>query len=192
LAELAFQGLLPAIRDKYTAQEFESLGHIIQRVSAHESRSQDSRGGRYQRKVAYMGSAETDSEEGNEIGVAEWTRNKKPVLCPWIKDNTKKYNFEINKADKIFDFLLREKLILLSPNHNIPSADELQNKKYCKWHNSNCHSTNECKFFHQQIQSAIKQGRIQLEKSKKLMKIDQHPFPTANVNMVELGGRTKC
>jgi hypothetical protein len=47
-----------------------------------------------------------------------------------------KYNFDINKADQIFTFLLREKQIQLSPNHNIMSADELKNKKYYKWHNS--------------------------------------------------------
>jgi hypothetical protein len=35
---------------------------------------------------------------------------------------------------------------------------------------------------------AIEQGRIQLEESKKPMKIDQHPFPEANVNMVEVAG----
>jgi hypothetical protein len=74
--ELAFQGLLLAIKDRYSAQEFESLGHIIRRVSAHESRYQDSRGGQYQMKVACMGSLESDSEEDNEIGLAEWTRNK--------------------------------------------------------------------------------------------------------------------
>jgi hypothetical protein len=62
-----------------------------------------------------------------------------------------KYSFDINKADQIFDFLLREKQIQLSPNHNIPSDDELKNKKYCKLHNSNSHSTNECKVFRQQI-----------------------------------------
>jgi hypothetical protein len=39
---------------------------------------------------------------------------------------------------------------------------------------------------------AIEHGRIQIEESKKPMKIDQHPFPSTNVNMVELGeGKTK-
>jgi hypothetical protein len=102
-----------------------------------------------------------------------------------------KYSFDINKADQIFDFLLKEKQIQLFSNHNIPLADELKNKKYCKWHNSNSHRTNECKVFGQQIQSAIEQGRIQLEENKKPMKIDQHQFPTTNVNMVELAGKTK-
>jgi hypothetical protein len=192
LAELAFQGLLPAIKDKYSAQEFESLGHIIQRVSAHESRYQDSRGGWYQKKVARVGSVEFDSEEDNEVGLAEWTRNKKLDFYPWVKIDIEKYSFNINKVDQIFDFFLMEKKIHLCPNHNIPLAVELKNKKYCKWHNSNSHSTNECKVFHQQIQSAIEQERIQIKKSKKPMKIDQHPFPTSNVNMVELkGGKIK-
>jgi len=33
LADLAFQGLLPHIRDKYASQEFESLSHLVQRIS---------------------------------------------------------------------------------------------------------------------------------------------------------------
>ena len=32
LADLAFQGLLPHIRDKYASQEFESLSHLVQRI----------------------------------------------------------------------------------------------------------------------------------------------------------------
>jgi hypothetical protein len=139
-----------------------------------------------------VGSSDSDSDKEGEIGLAEWTRNKKPIPCPWVKDNIEKYSFDVNKADHILDFLLREKQIQLSPNHNIPSADELKNKKYCKWHNSNSHRTNECKVFRQQIQLAVEQGRIQIEDSKKLMKIDQHPFPAIGVNMIELGkGKAK-
>jgi len=33
LADLAFQGLLPHIRDNYASQEFESLSHLVQRIS---------------------------------------------------------------------------------------------------------------------------------------------------------------
>jgi len=33
LANLAFQGLLPHIRDKYASQDFESLSHLVQRIS---------------------------------------------------------------------------------------------------------------------------------------------------------------
>jgi hypothetical protein len=37
----------------------------------------------------------------------------------------------------------------------IPSTEELNRMKYCKWHNAMSHDTNDCKIFRQQIQSAI-------------------------------------
>jgi hypothetical protein len=57
----------------------------------------------------------------------------------------------------------------------IPSVEELKKIKYCKWHNATSHSTNECKVFRQQLQSAIEFGRIKFDGSKtqKPMKIDQ-------------------
>jgi hypothetical protein len=72
----------------------------------------------------------------------------------------------------------------------IPSVEELKKIKYCKWHNATSHSTNECKVFRQQLQSAIEYGRIKFDNSKvqKPMKIDQHPFPT---NMLDAKGKTK-
>jgi len=39
LADLAFQGLLPHIRDKYASQEFESLSHLVQRISDQDIKS---------------------------------------------------------------------------------------------------------------------------------------------------------
>jgi hypothetical protein len=54
----------------------------------------------------------------------------------------------------------------LSPNHVIPSAEELKKILYCKWHNATSHSTNECKVFRQQLQSAIESGRIKFGNSK--------------------------
>ena len=38
LAELALQGMSPLIKDKFDGQKFESLAHLIQRVSAFESK----------------------------------------------------------------------------------------------------------------------------------------------------------
>ena len=53
------------------------------------------------------------------------------MSCPWVKANTERYNFNVNKADQIFGFLLKEKQIQLSSNHYIPLVEELKNKKYC-------------------------------------------------------------
>ena len=111
------------------------------------------------------------------------------VLPFWHKE-LEKFAFDITKADRIFDFLLQEGQMKLSPNHVIPSAKELKKMKYCKWHNATSHGRNECKVFRQQLQSVIESGRIKFDNSKtqKPMKIDQHPFPT---NMLDAKGKTK-
>lgn len=108
---------------------------------------------------------------------------KKSTTCQWAKKGGKdeKFDFDINKTDKIFDLLLREKQIQLPVGHVLPSAEEIKKRRYCKWHNTYSHHTNECKIFIQQIQSAIEQGRIKFDEAKKPMKIEGHPFP---VNMV--------
>lgn len=105
------------------------------------------------------------------------------VTCQWVKDSGKEetFDFDITKADKIFDLLLREKQIHLPAGHMIPSAIELGKRKYCKWHSTGSYSTNECKVFGQQIQSAIEQRRIKFDDPKKSMEINGNPFP---VNMV--------
>jgi len=132
----------------------------------------------------------SDSDEESVIGLAKWVKNKKLMFCPFGHKEPEKFASDITKADRIFDFLLQEGQIKLSPNHVIPSAEELKKIKYCKWHNAMSHSTNECKVFKQQLQSAIESGRIKFDNSKaqKLMKIDQHPFPT---KMLDAKGKTK-
>jgi len=112
------------------------------------------------------------------------------MSCPFRHKEPEKFAFDITKADRIFDFLLQEGQIKLSPNHVIPSAEELKKMKYYKWHNATSHGTNECKVFRQQLQSAIESGRIKFDNSKaqKPMKIDQHPFLT---NMLDAKGKTK-
>jgi len=71
--------------------------------------------------------------------------------------------------------------IKLTGNQRIPSAKVLKKKRYCKYHNSTIHNTNDCKVFRDIIQQAINKGRIGLEKPKGGMGIEGHPYPT---NMV--------
>lgn len=78
-----------------------------------------------------------------KVGVVEWTKNKNPVSCPFGKKDTKKYGFDVNKADRIFDLLLQEGHITLPSNHCFPSVEELKKRKYCKWHDAMSHNTNE-------------------------------------------------
>src|SRR5688572_10744121 len=184
LADIAFQGLLPHIKEKYASQEFESLSQIVHRLSGQEVRFLDPRRN-FQKKVAYL--EEVETEEDTEIGLAEWVKGKKPISYPFGKKEPEAFGFDTSKADKIFDLLLQEGPIKLSPYHMIPSAEQLKKMKYCKWYSATSYDTNECKIFRQQIQSAIEEGRLKFEVPTKLvkpMKIDQHPFPT---NMVDVG-----
>jgi len=104
----------------------------------------------WNKKVSFVDeAASSDSDEEPVIVLAEWVKNKKPMSCPIGHKEPEKFAFDITKVDRIFDFLLQEGQIKLSPNHVIPSAEELKKMKYCKWHNATSHSTNECKVFRQ-------------------------------------------
>uniref|UniRef100_J3M525 Uncharacterized protein n=1 Tax=Oryza brachyantha TaxID=4533 RepID=J3M525_ORYBR len=144
---------------------------------------------KFHRNIAYFAKTLSDSDqEDAEIGLVEWTKNKKPMTCPWVKGgkNEEKFDFDINKADKIFDLLLQEKHKQLPPGHVIPSVEE----RYCKWLNSVSRARqNESYIFRHQDQSAIEQGRIKFEEAKKLMEIDGHPFL---VNMIVDYTKRKC
>ncbi|KAM2227911.1 hypothetical protein ACFXTI_014670 [Malus domestica] len=86
-------------------------------------------------------------------------------------------------ANAIFDQLLSAKIIKLRFGHTIPKADELKGKIYCKYHNSNKHTTNNCVVFRDNIQSWIDNGKLRFPEKK--MSIDTDLFPTATVNMVD-------
>ena len=147
LADLAFQGLLPHIRDKYASQEFKSLSHLVQRISDQDIKPFEPKRA-WNKKVSFVDEAtSSDSDEEPVIGLAEWVKNKKPMSCPFGQKEPEKFAFDTAKADRIFDFLLQEGQIKLSPNHVIPSAEELKRMRYCKWHNATSHDTNECKVF---------------------------------------------
>ena len=62
------------------------------------------------------------------------------------EEEKKEFNFDITKADKIFDYLLEKGQIKLTGNHRIPSAEEHKKMRYCKYHNSNTHTQMIAKF----------------------------------------------
>ena len=86
LAEVAFNGLLPHIKDKYATQEFESISQIASRMTG-EAQSYESKKP-FQKKINYVEySANDESEEEQEtVASVEWIQNsKKPVTCPFGK-----------------------------------------------------------------------------------------------------------
>ncbi|KAK1604236.1 hypothetical protein QYE76_027909 [Lolium multiflorum] len=157
---------------------------MVQKLSAYEQRHPDVYQDKFKRAVVLV---EADEDEGaagdQEVAVAEWTRGASPVSCKWVKPQgpPKGFDFDVTKAEQIFDLLLKEKQLKLPEGHKIPTVQELNGKPYCKWHNTFTHATNDCRVWRQQVQMAIEQGRLIF--SQYAMKVDTHPFPA--VNMVE-------
>ncbi|KAK1678627.1 hypothetical protein QYE76_039475 [Lolium multiflorum] len=122
--------------------------------------------------------------------MGEWTRGASPVSCKWVKPQgpPRGFDFDVTKAEQIFDLLLKEKQLKVPEGHKIPTGQELNGKPYCKWHNTFTHATNDCRVWRQQIQMAIEQGRLIF--SQYAMKVDTHPFPA--VNMVECTYPGRC
>ena len=76
----------------------------------------------------------SDSGGEQEVAVAEWTRGANPVPCKWVRHKglVKGFDFDVAKAEHIFDLLLKEKQLKLLENHKLPTAQELQGRLYCK------------------------------------------------------------
>ncbi|KAK1670583.1 hypothetical protein QYE76_058742 [Lolium multiflorum] len=75
--------------------------------------------------------------------VAEWARAASPVSCKWVKPQgpPKGFDFDVTKAEQIFDLLLNEKQLKVPEGHKIPTVQELNG--HAKWHNTFTHATND-------------------------------------------------
>ena len=122
LAEVAFQGLLPHIKEKYASQEFYSISQMANRMTE-EARPYEQKRSNFQKKVNFIYCSDSSNSDNDQmVGSAEWVQNnKKPISCPFGNKEPEKYGFDITKADKIFDLLLLEGQIKLKPYHTIPT-----------------------------------------------------------------------
>ncbi|KAK1694400.1 hypothetical protein QYE76_011097 [Lolium multiflorum] len=157
--ELAVVGLASSIKDVASQADYPSLAHMGQKLSVYEQRHPDVYQDKFKRAVVLV---EADEDEG-------------------LREIKRGFDFDVTKAEQIFDLLLKEKQLKVPEGHKIPTAQELNGKPYCKWHNTFTHATNDCRVWRQQVQMAIEQGRLIF--SQYAMKVDTHPFPA--VNMVE-------
>jgi hypothetical protein len=159
LADLAFAGLTPYLRDKLDGQKFSNTNQLLQHVLPYEnhaksSRFRDSANKDKEKHHVNFVDVEANDQVGNEICVAEWVEKPrdKPISCSFLKPNggrreEMRYTFDVSKCDCLFDLLLWGGVIRLSEGHVIPSVDILVKKTYCKWHDSYTHTTNECNYF---------------------------------------------
>jgi hypothetical protein len=128
-------------------------------------------------------------EDDEEIAAAEIVWGKDPVTVNqrWIKQAKVTYDFDVTKADKLFEFLVKEGRIKLPEGHSMLRPEGVKDKKYCGFHDGNSHSINECRVFIARIQKAIQEGHLKFDNK---MKLDGNPFPQNmigfSVNMVNI------
>ncbi|KAK1632240.1 hypothetical protein QYE76_006555 [Lolium multiflorum] len=143
--ELAVAGLATQLKDMASQADYPSLAHMVQKLSAYEQRHPDLYQDKFKRAVVLVDAEEDEVPAGDqEVAVAEWTRGGTPVSCKWVKPPgpPRGFDFDVTKTEQIFDLLLKEKQLKIPEGLKFPTAQELNGKPYCKWHNSLSHATN--------------------------------------------------
>jgi hypothetical protein len=135
-----------------------------------------------------------DFDDDEEVAAAEIMWGKEPLTVNqrWIKQTKGTYDFDVTKADKLFEFLVKEGRIKLPEGHSMLRLDGVKEKRYCDFHDRNSHSINDCRVFRMRIQKAIQEGHLKFDHK---MKLDDHPFPQNmvgfSVNMVTIEEKGK-
>jgi hypothetical protein len=197
LADMVIAGMLPAVREKLFGMEFDNLGQLSQKLTLMSNQAygfkKDTRFAKHNdiadiynqfRERAYqMG----DSDDDEEVAATEIMWGKEPLTMNQrrIKQTKGTYEFNITKADKLFEFLVKEGRIKLPEGHSMLRPDGVKEKHYCGFHDRNSHSINDCRVFRMRIQKAILERHLKFDNK---MKLDGHPFPQNmigfSVNMV--------
>jgi hypothetical protein len=124
LADLAYSGLSPHLKEKLECHVFFDVSQVLQRALDCESwakesrcfpRSSDKLKNEHHINMVEYSSESSDDEEAN-MCVAEWNwwSKSKPFVCSSLKPTSKswqdemRYTFDIAKCDRIFDYLLQE------------------------------------------------------------------------------------
>jgi hypothetical protein len=186
LADMAVAGMLPVVREKLFGMEFDNLGQLSQKLSLMSNQAygfkKDARFGK-QHDVAdiynqFLEKADQmeDSDDDQDVAAAEIMWGKEPLTMNqrWVRQTKGTYDFDITKADKLFELLVKEGRIKLPEGHSMLQPDGVKEKRYCGFHDRNSHSINDCRVFRMRIQKPIQEGHLKFDNK---MKLDGHPFP---------------
>jgi hypothetical protein len=84
--ELASLGLAKPIKNMGFQLEFNSLAHLVQKLTSYEQHHPDIDQDKFKRQITLIDiEGAEDSGEEQEVAVAEWTRGSNPVSCKWVK-----------------------------------------------------------------------------------------------------------
>jgi hypothetical protein len=102
--ELASLGLLKPIKDLAFQLEFNSLAHLVQKLTTYEQRHLELYQDRFKRQVTLIDTEHAeDSGDDQEVAVAEWTREANPMSCKWVKQQepAKGFDFNMSKVEYV-------------------------------------------------------------------------------------------
>jgi hypothetical protein len=105
--------------------EFNSLAHLVQKLTTYEQHHPELYQDRFKRQVTLINTEDVEeSGDGQEVVVVEWTRGANPVSCKWVKQQgpAKGFNFDVSKVEQIFDLLLKKKQLRLPKGCKPPTA----------------------------------------------------------------------
>jgi hypothetical protein len=206
LAVMAVAGMLLAIREKLFGMEFDNLGQLSQRLSLMSNQTyrfkKDSRFAKHNdiadiyNQFLERADQVEEFDDDEEVSVAEIMWGKEPLTMNqrWIKQAKSTYDFDVTKADNLFEFFLKEGRIKLLEGHSMLRPDVVKEKRYCGFHDRNSHSINDCRVFRMRIQKAIQEGHLKFDNK---MKLDGNPFPqnmvgfSVNIVTAEEKGKVK-
>jgi hypothetical protein len=96
---LATLGLAKPIKDMGFQLEFNSLAHLVQKLTSYEQRHPDIYQDKFKRQITLVDIEDTeDFGEEQKVVVAKWTRGANLVSCKWVKQQGPAKGFDFNES----------------------------------------------------------------------------------------------
>jgi hypothetical protein len=125
LANLAYSGLTPHLKEKLVSHVFFDVSQVLQRALDCKSRAKESRSFPMSSEktrnechvnaIEYRSKSSDDEEADMCVDESSWGSKSKPFVCSSLKPASKSrqdemcYTFDVTNCDRIFDYLLQEK-----------------------------------------------------------------------------------
>ena len=83
---MASLGLAKPIKDMGFQLEFNSLAHLVQKLTSYEQRHLEIYQDKFKHQITLVDTEDAEDSGGvQEVAVAEWTRGANPMSCKWVK-----------------------------------------------------------------------------------------------------------
>jgi hypothetical protein len=83
---LASLGLAKPIKDMGFQLEFNSLAHLVQKLTSYEQCHPNIYQDKFKCQITFVDTEDAgDSREEQEVAAAEWAQGANPASCKWVK-----------------------------------------------------------------------------------------------------------